>query len=68
MEDLRLGDRLVKVGAAKKVAAGATDELAAAVFEAAAAGGAVDAVVLGGVEWAGGEGLRGFCGCGLGNV
>jgi hypothetical protein len=34
MEDLRLGDRLVKVGAAKKVAAGATDELAAAVFEA----------------------------------
>jgi len=37
---------LIKIGAAKKVAAGAADELAAAVFKAGGAGGAVDTVML----------------------
>jgi hypothetical protein len=45
--------RLVEVGTAKVVATKSADKLATAVFEAAAAGGAVDAVVLGGVERAG---------------
>jgi hypothetical protein len=54
---------LVKVGAAEEVAAGSADQFAAAVFEARGAGGAVDGVVLAGVERA--LGSCGFAG-GLG--
>ena len=45
---IRVGSNsnLVKVGAAEKITAEAADKLAAAVFEAAAAGGAVNAVML----------------------
>jgi hypothetical protein len=64
-----LATRLIEVGAAEVVAAEAADELASTVFEAAAAGGAVDAVVLGGVEGAGcGRRLPDVCAGGLWGV
>jgi hypothetical protein len=57
-------NHLVEVGATEEVAAGAADELAAAVFEARGAGGTEAGVVLGGDGALGGWGFWGGFGFG----